>query len=151
MRNFLFLDIDGVARPNILPNDYVLKQCLVSNINNLVSRYDMEVVISSNWREAFSLSYFNAVFNNRVIGSTASAPFNQRHSRYYEIQEFLSSIIENYDYVVLDDRPDYFPVKFPKLHLCDPSIGFDDKSYNDLICNLDSRRKEGSRSDKGPG
>ena len=49
MKPIVFLDVDGVARPNLKPNDYRLNGQNVALLNLAFDVLDAEVVISSTY------------------------------------------------------------------------------------------------------
>lgn len=138
MLNLVFIDIDGVARPKREPRDYVMDQYCVDMINKVLNALDAQVVISSEWRLAFSKSYFNAIFQGRVIGMTGDRSINATtpYPRWEEIQQFLNALPKPpAQYWILDDREDLFPRNLQSLILCDPLKGFGERELRRMSLN----------------
>ena len=127
----LFLDFDGVlhglGRPVFehLPRFEAI----------LRDFPQIEVVISSSWRETYSLdallNFFSEDVRPRIVGTTpvitTKWPPYPRHIRHKEIQEYMA--LKSYDtrsWFALDDDPTLFPSGCPSLILCEPVTGFDD-------------------------
>lgn len=49
---YLFLDIDGVLRPDKKPNDYILSASLLSSLYQVVAltECELKIVVTSSWR-----------------------------------------------------------------------------------------------------
>ena len=114
----LFLDIDGVLHPTSGSKPFV-PACL-SVLESLVSDFpDMEIVITSSWREEKPLSELKALLGaqlgSRVIGATPiiDEPF-LHHVRYHEAQAYLSQTSKpNRPWVAVDDEGGNYPEHSP--------------------------------------
>ena len=137
----LFLDFDGVlhglGRPVFehLPRfEAILREF-----------HQVEVVISSSWRETYPLDtlrdFFSEDVQPRIIGTTpvltVKWPPYPRHVRYQEIQEFIvSQGFDTRPWLALDDDMALFPAHCPSLVLCEPVAGFDDETADVLRAQL---------------
>jgi hypothetical protein len=92
-RPLVFLDIDGVARPNTKPNDYKINSQNAALLNRAFAAIDAEVVISSNWRLVYPLTLFQKHFGARVIGKTSDLASRNLgdYIRWYEVKHFMQT------------------------------------------------------------
>jgi len=94
-----------------------------------------EIVISSSWREDFSLTEIRAHFSEdvapRIIGMTPIAQESE-HRRYREV---LAYLIHNgqkgRSWVAVDDDPAHYPAT-ARVILVDPAKGFDEEAAGRL-------------------
>lgn len=128
----LFLDFDGVLHGLGRP----LFEHLVRFEAFLREFPEIEIVISSSWREDHSLAALRKFFSNdlhaRIIDTTpiitTKTPPYPRHVRHLEIQQYVTTkVLEPQQYLALDDDPVLFPADCPYLILCEPVIGCDDE------------------------
>lgn len=105
----------------------------------------IEVVISSSWRENYSLddlvAFFSEDLQSRIIGTTpvmtAKWPPYPRCVRHKEIQEFIIKTgCETRPWLALDDDQTLFPPDCVSLILCEPITGFDDEAADVLRARL---------------
>lgn len=137
----VFLDIDGVARPNVKPNNYQLSGQNVALLNLAFDVLEAEVVVSSNWRLTHSLDFFNSHFDGRVIGKTPDLAYkNFEHTRWQEILEYMQDHIGR-NFYVIDDQDYHFPPRIPQLILCDELNGFTLQEFDRLVLKNESRKK----------
>ena len=114
----LFLDIDGVLHPTSGSKPFV-PACL-SVLESLVSDFpDMEIVITSSWREEKPLSELKALLGaqlgSRVIGTTPviDEPF-LHHVRFHEVQAYLLETNKpDRSWVAVDDEIGNYPEESP--------------------------------------
>jgi hypothetical protein len=119
--NLIFLDIDGVLNTSaslaegihICPDKVIL-------IRNLCIELDCQIVISSSWRvihplaEIKELLYRTGFYcRTRIIDGT---PIIRRHDpdfigfdRGYEVEKWLCSKGNEYNYVIIDDIDEFLP------------------------------------------
>lgn len=123
VRKILFLDFDGVLRPawgNSLP-DFVHVRALALAL----AGRPCEIVISSTWREHYSLAqlkhFLLPELAGRVIGVTGQDSPG-RYARHQAILQFLEIVGEAVDWCALDDSVSEFHA-CPNLILCDGTIG----------------------------
>lgn len=142
MRPIVFLDIDGVARPNVKPNNYLLNSKNVGLLNRAFDSIDAEVVISSNWRLTHPTSFFNSHFSGRVIGKTRDLDYKNigEFTRWHEILEYMEGYIGR-NFYVLDDQHYHFPSGVKQLILCDEQKGFTMKEFDSLIVKHNNSKK----------
>lgn len=132
MKPLVFMDMDGVTRPALLPNDYKVNHNCLEWINKALDLMDADVVITSNWRLAYPLAYFNSIFNGRVIGKTRDIEGRHRgpYIRWYEIEEYLTATNKTpVFFLVFDDKDEYFPPNSDYLILCNPETGFTEANF----------------------
>ncbi|MFZ6871913.1 HAD domain-containing protein [Undibacterium sp. Di27W] len=134
---FLFLDFDGVLHPDPCYDKSQYFSCLPRLESVLRDFPEVQIVISSTWREkrpvSLLKSFFSVDIGTRVIGST---PFwydipdivevigYQRHA---EIEGWLRQCGEPWsDWVAIDDKSHLFKPFLKNLIKTDPIIGFDE-------------------------
>ncbi len=131
----LFLDFDGVMHPVGSGIDRIFQHA------NLLSTWlhqhpEVRLVVSSSWREQFSLSELGDLLfhdrpelQDRVAGATPILKFvdSAGSERETECRIWLYDNEKDYDYaawIAIDDQPELFKSLSPEqLVLCDPSIG----------------------------
>lgn len=86
----------------------------------------VQVVISSSWREVHSYEHMRDYFAHdvmhQIIGVTPVLP---GQLRYEEIMQHMQKTDYGGEFIVLDDMEDEFPPGWPPLLLCDPAVGLD--------------------------
>lgn len=140
----LILDIDGVLittpswKPDILHadgySDFNL-EC-VKNLNHLLSKYDLEIWLSSTRRTRKSIDEFNEIFKNRgikqdIVGFLPSA--DNYMSRKDEVESFLN--LHKYkNFLVIDDDKSLNEFKYrERLILTELTHGFDGDKLNEAL------------------
>lgn len=125
----LFLDIDGVLRP--LFGD---KKDLpfIPRLEAVLRAYpEVEVVISSSWREDHDLESLRALFSldirDRIVGRTPVLDYLDHHYiRQAEVLAWLQEQKrEGESWIALDDDDWLFEPKHPNLILVNSEVGFD--------------------------
>jgi HAD domain in Swiss Army Knife RNA repair proteins len=141
MKPIVFLDIDGVARPNTKPNNYLLNAKNVALLNKAFEFMGAEIVVSSNWRLTHPIGFFNSHFGGRVIGKTRDLDYKHlgEHCRWHEILKFMESHIGR-NFYVLDDQAYHFPKGISQLVLCNEQAGFNMESFDMLIMKFNNRK-----------
>ncbi|WP_341678729.1 HAD domain-containing protein [Niveibacterium sp. SC-1] len=143
----LFLDFDGV-----LHSMQSLELFTESHrLGPVLARFrELEIVISSSWREDYSLEqmlgYLPPEVADRVIGVTpvwiarSEPPWPIREA---ECREWLRRAeFDPDDWVALDDRGDLFSATAPLIK-CDPTLGLDEAAVGRLVetlVRLEARR-----------
>ena len=128
-QRFLFLDLDGVLRRSASPL-YGLDRDLVDNLEGLLRTVpDVKVVITSSWREAFSLAelrnHFSPDIAARIVGVTPSSQSRDGFCRHREVLAYLKRNDAASDWwVAVDDDPGHYPPDAPVL-LVDSATGLD--------------------------
>ena len=142
MKPIIYLDVDGVARPNFRPNNYLLNAKNVALLNRAFDSIDAEVVISSNWRLTHPLGFFNSHFNGRVIGKTRDLEYKNigEFARWHEILEYMEGHIGR-NFYVLDDQAYHFPTRISQLVLCNETTGFTMKEFDILMVKHNNSKK----------
>jgi hypothetical protein len=128
-QRFLFLDLDGVLRRSTSPL-YALDRDLVANLESLLRAFpDVRVVITSSWREAFSLAELRKRFADdigpRIVGVTPSSHDPEGFVRHREVLSYLKRNGAPGDWwlAVDDDREHYPPGA--RVLLVDSAAGLD--------------------------
>jgi hypothetical protein len=119
--NLIFLDFDGVLNNTAsLAEGIHLCPEKVIMVRNLCIELDCQVVISSSWRVIHTLAEMKELLyrtgfhcRTRIIDTT---PINgimdaglNRYRRGYEIEKWLCSKAEDYNYAIIDDIDEFLP------------------------------------------
>ncbi|MBS0308235.1 MAG: hypothetical protein JSS58_04610 [Proteobacteria bacterium] len=133
----LFLDFDGVLHPEPCQDDAQLF-CRLPLLEGLLRDFpEVDLVISSTWRDKWTLdelrSKFSADIAKRIIGATPSwkdllelfeTIGYQRHA---EIEGWLRQAGRPWEqWVAIDDKPWLYKPFLPNLVLCDTAVGIDE-------------------------
>jgi hypothetical protein len=130
----LFLDFDGVLHPAVCSADAELLCCRPLLESVLRDCPDVDIVISSTWRERRTLSQLQALFSPdigaRIVGVTPLWQDIQDEAsmgtyvRQAEIQSWLRQVGRAWEaWVALDDQPWLFRPFLPNLVHSDPASG----------------------------
>ena len=125
----IFLDFDGVLRRASAPK-YRFEADLLACFEDCVRQVtDARIVISSSWREAYSIPEMRKHFSGDVaaliVGKTPRAARPADHQRYHEVRAWLRQRgFEGEPWVALDDDPLHYPAH-PNVRLLDAEEGFD--------------------------
>ena len=161
MKNYLFLDIDGVLNTGRY-SDYLIENGLcetnadgylfdpeaVQNLEHIIDATDAKIIITSTWR--FD-SDIQALWRNRnlageVIGITPTILREKAIGKinvYYdhrgmEVEAWLEdNAIDPYKYAILDDVDDYLPHQSEHLILTDPMTGITEDVAEKVISLLE--------------
>lgn len=133
----LFLDFDGVLRRRNSPL-YEFEADLLNNLEETI-RFapNVNIVITSSWREAFGLNdlrrRFSADIAERIEGVTPlSHDFSDRR-RYREVLAYLKRYHDfKTHWLALDDDSEHFPTDAPVL-IVDPDKGLDANAASKLM------------------
>jgi len=126
----LFLDFDGVLHP-LNREDGALSRLPQLEIT-LRKFNEIDIVISSAWRQEYSLTqlrgYFSDDIQRRIIDVTPVLDhLDNRYLRQAEIDLWLRNAGREYEgWIALDDSEWLFPPGCRNLILVDPEVGFDD-------------------------
>lgn len=97
---------------------------------------EVNIVISSKWRNSMDIAELRQLFNedvrHRVLGVTPG-PRDQAHDRYWrlsEIFDWLQYCGTQQEWLVLDDG--VFPERFNRLVKCNPLLGLTDQDLDSL-------------------
>lgn len=127
----IFMDFDGVPHPTPCFQDNLL--CRLANLESVLREYpDIELVISSSWRNHHTLQTLAAMFSvdigARIVGVTppteAMPAEAQAYVRQYEIEIWITENRPWSKWIALDDQPHLFEKDCPNLLVTDPSMGF---------------------------
>jgi len=144
---YVFLDIDGVlVKEDITPiEDIALLEadygkfdpiCLQEFEKVIRQHPEIKIVISSAWREVFSLEEIKSRFSNdiaaRIVGVTPQAQFVKKFFRHQEILDYLNENNATEEpWIVVDDFAEHFPPGIP-LVVTNRYRGFDRSSAQKL-------------------
>lgn len=122
----IFLDFDGVLHPSPSTEQGVF--CHLERFEEFIRGYaDLDVVLSTSWREIFPwaeiTSFFSQDVQLRLIGKTPILP---GADRYAEILAWIRQNQYQGTWLALDDSAKEFPPGYKQLCLCDTAIGFDE-------------------------
>jgi len=161
----LFLDFDGVTHPDCGPVDKLFTLMpLIEEV--LVDHNNVSIVISSSWRENYSLdemqNFFTMKMQSRVIGvAPILGRFQGRwlpgmepqYEREWECNQWLlenENLIEVDEYqvgeppqlkwIAIDDMPEWFSPNCPNLLVTNPLIGFSVENQGKLNRMLNARQ-----------
>ncbi len=123
----VFLDIDGVLRRNSAPK-YKLEAPLVTKLGHWirVQEKEVELVISSTWKDAFPLDEIRSMFplalRVKIVGRTPTLTGGD-YPRFDEVKAYnIKHGVE--EWIAFDDQPDLFPPGLPNVVAIDGEIGF---------------------------
>jgi hypothetical protein len=138
---YIFLDIDGVLvkedKPGVEidPDEDLQKlstQCM-EKFEALIRQYkSVKIVISSSWREIFSLDTIKSSFPKdiaeKIVGVTPIKENPVQHYRYQEILDYLQQEkLIGIRWVAIDDVVAHFPNTAPVI-ITDPFEGFNEET-----------------------
>jgi hypothetical protein len=133
MTRYLFLDFDGVLHTDVPPRDLRFAKYLVTVVSDL----KLKVVISSTWREAYSLQEIIdqlGELGQFVVGKTpvwkpsdGNLPLVGVRQR--EIEAWLAKKAPaTASWTAIDDDVDNFRAGCKTVFLTDPKVGLDAKA-----------------------
>ncbi len=134
----LFLDIDGVLTSDKTPANnrllYPFSPACVKNLNAILQKHKLKIILTSSWRTVFDVEKQNRIFKeNGVIqmpyGQTPDLGYNNRAK---EIKAYLKNR-NTENFVILDDMEiEGFNAHFVRTN---PSTGLteDDLKKVDLV------------------
>jgi hypothetical protein len=146
---YLFLDIDGVLNSfddygvdgkefieNIENLTFILSKRQMSLLNNIIDKYHPKIILSSYWRNRYSLltlqnKFEAAGFKGKILAITPS--FGGEHEdRWQQIKHYIEdNDVSNY--IILDDSPlDRKNTKFPNWVKTDSYHGLDHKHLKEI-------------------
>lgn len=124
----IFLDFDGVLHPKGAGGPKFTRLALFESLLREPAVVDVAIVISSTWRQAYSLQALRKFFAPdtavRIVGCTPSLrEYRTGCERGEEVEAWLSKHSASL-WVALDDDADSFATKLhSRLVLCDGSVG----------------------------
>ncbi len=146
---YLFLDIDGVLNSfddygvdgkefieNIENLTFILSKRQMSLLNNIIDKYHPKIILSSYWRNRYSLltlqnKFEAAGFKGKILAITPS--FGGEHEdRWQQIKHYIEDN-DVTNYIILDDSPlDRKNTKFPNWVKTDSYHGLDHKHLREI-------------------
>lgn len=133
----IFLDFDGVLHPvESIGKEYFSRMHLIENF--LRANRDIQIVVSSSWREACSLEKMQSFFEDdvfeRVIDIT---PINvicpqNKFWRQVEIEAWIQKNEYTGHWVAVDDAKSEFEDGFRNLIWCQPRKGITEREVMQL-------------------
>ena len=133
----IFLDFDGVLRRSGSPARSFDRPCFDLFEDTVRRLEDIEIVISSSWRELESLGEIRARFSpdvaSRIAGVVPIVPSRDPFPRHREVREFLRNAgVDDEAWIGIDDDPTAYPAGCAVI-LTDPAVGFDVAAARRLI------------------
>lgn len=128
----VFLDFDGVTHPEVCKGEQLFN-CLPLIERVLRHHRQVEVVISSSWREHHPLSELSARFSHdigdRVVGCTPVVPIDRAQPapsqvRELECRTWLTLHRPDHPWIAIDDVSWLFQPGCPNLLLTNQRTGF---------------------------
>jgi predicted protein tyrosine phosphatase len=148
---YVFLDIDGVLlKDDEVPIDDIelleagyakFDPSCLQEFENVIRHYpETKIVISSAWREQFSLeeikSHFSDDVAEKIIGVTPVAKVVQKFYRHLEVLDYLkSNNLTEVAWVAIDDFAEHFPKGTPMV-VTNRYRGFDKSAAEKLSAML---------------
>lgn len=139
----LFLDLDGVVNGESFDYEPLEKQIenetyvpeLVRNINYIIDRYKMDVVISSSWRIARTREQLETVLKGiGLVANIHGVTEHDNQPRHKQIWDYLNKHkIWNNDYIIIDDDSDAFHYYHAYGFQTDVTVGFDNKALTNFL------------------
>jgi hypothetical protein len=138
MRKILFLDFDGVLHTDTDTRQF----SRIALLDSWLARMeDVEIVISSSWREAYPIESLKKIFpaplRERIIGATPILENGYaKGGRQREIEAYLAATSlhhANAAWIALDDNAAFFDAGCPFLVLVDPARAFGDEEGRKLL------------------
>lgn len=140
--NVIFLDIDGVMRTNTSDKfwygenipisifDRKFCQISINMLNEVVKQTQSKIIISSTWREQYTLLELNNIFKNNGFKYQIYDKTDKLNSRGEEIQQWLDTHEVN-KYVVIDDSIKDITkhINQKKIIKCDTNIGLSEDKF----------------------
>ncbi|MDN3639151.1 HAD domain-containing protein [Simiduia curdlanivorans] len=124
--HLIFLDIDGVLRPD-KAYDAKLKKESVDCLKTIARHFNSRIVITSTWRDLHTWEVFNKphLLDGLVIGETPDLdPMHNQNGRYSEVQAYLKkNKFDSVPWLAFDDKQVHYPVGHPQVYLTNPSTG----------------------------
>lgn len=141
----LFLDFDGVLHSALNAVGHSDDFIKLPILENWLRQYpEVNIVISSSWREIMRMEALREIFSedlrHRVVDACPIIPIDQEIN-YYRYEEIMTWIkLQKYDglWLAIDDATHEFPPFFDRLVVCQKNIGID----NSVIKKLTVKFKE---------
>jgi hypothetical protein len=135
----LFLDFDGVLHSALNVVGHRDDFNKLPLLENWLRQYpEVDVVVSSSWRELMKIEELREIFSEdlrqRVVDKCPIIPIDQERY-YYRFEEIMTWIkLEKYDglWLALDDATHEFPPFFDRLVNCQKHIGIDESVIKKL-------------------
>jgi HAD domain in Swiss Army Knife RNA repair proteins len=133
----IFLDIDGVLRRAGSLAYQFEPECLEAFETAIRRIPGAEVVITSSWREAFTIAEIRSRFSSdiaiRILGVTPAAQRQDGHYRHREVSAYLERHgRQNEPWIAVDDDPEHYPAGVSLL-LVEPLHGFNEDACRRLV------------------
>ena len=140
----IFLDLDGVLRRKKSPLYRLATLGLRAFEQAIRSFPNVQIVITSSWREAFTVDQMRGLFSPdiawRIIGVTPIAPNQDGHYRHLEVLAYLKLNRREKDpWLALHDDPLHYP-RLNNVLLIDGERGFDPDAAQQLASLVDHAR-----------
>jgi hypothetical protein len=144
----IFLDIDGVLRTHKsdqywsnlfdepIPTFYRRHFCkeAIQNLNYIIALTGSKIVITSSWRNYYTLNELNTIFRERGFMGSIIGCTDTLETRGDEIIDWLNNHTVD-KYVVIDDNIKDIVDKLPKVKVikCNPLYGLNDEVFDKVV------------------
>ena len=140
----LFLDVDGVLAPVGSDHQCIFAPECVVQLKRILSKVpDTRIVLSTSWREGFSLFHFGWLWRQHGIGPDwviDSTPVLEGQPRSEEIRAWLGDSGARHEvdrYAVLDDEPEWLEeLPSEAVFACEACVGLTDAVATGVIGSL---------------
>lgn len=146
MKKLIFLDIDGVLNnESLLRQNIFLCPTKVSLLSTFCKYNNIDIVISSSWREVYCLDELksmlykegfvniDSIIDVTPVGKDLAMDKTAYIFRGYEIENWLNKQAVQYNYVILDDTPDFLDFQKDRFVLTDFNEGLDIKHLRKML------------------
>lgn len=135
----LFLDFDGVLHPFIKDRFDGPKFTKLALLEGwLRDHAEINVVISSSWRDTMSVeklqSFFSEDIRPRIIDKCPQLPWEPEPDfwRHEEIMAWIKKTNYQGKWLAIDDSSHEFPPNFELLIVCNPEVALDQRVLEEL-------------------
>ena len=148
----LFLDVDGVLAPVGSDHQYIFAPECMEQLKRILSGVpDTRIVVSSSWREGFSLFHFGWLWRQHGIGPDwviDNTPVLDGQPRSEEIKAWLRDSGARYgvdSYAVLDDEPEWLEgLPAEAVFACEGEVGLTEECAGRVKDYLDRPDDQGA-------
>jgi len=146
----LFLDIDGVLRPDNGRDQIITESCL-KILHRIINERKARVVITSTWKEAFTKKELERKLRLPVYAICNDLEDNYQDSsyrRYREVKAYLNQHAPGSNHwLALDDKRKHYPPKANVHFTIDKSVGLTEHDYR-AINGIASKTSDSETTDK---
>ena len=147
---YLFLDIDGVLRPDTKPNDYILSAGLLSSLYQVVAltEGELKIVVTSSWRLVMDRVAIAKKLKLPMSMVEVMPVLDDENARGDGVIAYMAKVYSQQGetpFLAIDDQPDLYEGAWRGVLLaCNPGSGFDEG----VLAQLKSRLADGATLSK---